>query len=314
MTNNQQKDDFPPFTVQNYFLETAFERRFQGLLRHAWQNQSWHVIAAIPGSGKSLGIQDMVLQSALYKQTEGVTRLPVLAIRAPKNGGKDLALGMAFCAAFGAVPSMAWYVRRTWLVQAMAEATVECIIIDDAQDLDLAHLAFLKELTDNLAAPPYLRQVGLCLVAAHSGNVIPLKETFSQPDTLWRQFRRRLDTDRPFCVVQGHTEEEVRDILVTFETIYRNQLPQLQLERWAKPIFTWLTHPALDPDRTERVTMDHLTRLVTSALRQSYERKATDVDGTVLQATAERMILRRDEITSIEGVPASPPLSVMEVG
>jgi hypothetical protein len=111
----------------------------------------------------------------------------------------------------------------------MAEAAVECIIIDDAQDLNLAHLAFLKELTDNLAAPPYLKQVGLCLVTAHSGNVIPLKEIFSQPETLWRQFRRRLDTDRPFCVVQGHTEEEVRDILVTFETIYRSQLPQLQL-------------------------------------------------------------------------------------
>jgi hypothetical protein len=38
------------------------------------------------------------------------------------------------------------------------------------------------------------------------------------------------------------------------------------------------------------------------------------MDGIVLQATAERMILRRDEITSIEGVSASPPLTVMEVG
>jgi hypothetical protein len=113
MTDNQQEDNFPPFTVQSYFLETAFERRFQGLLHHAWQNQSWHVIAAIPGSGKSLGIQDTVLQSALYKQIPGMTRLPVFAIRAPKNGGKDLALGMAFCAAFGTVPSMAWYMARS---------------------------------------------------------------------------------------------------------------------------------------------------------------------------------------------------------
>ena len=73
----------------------------------------------------------------------------------------------------------------------------ECIVIDDAQDLNLAHLAFLKELTDNLAAPPNARQVGLCLVTAHTGMAIPLKEIFSRPDTLWRQFRRRLDTERP---------------------------------------------------------------------------------------------------------------------
>ncbi len=314
MTDSRREDDLPAFTVHSYFLETAFERRFQGLLHHAWQNRSWHVIATIPGSGKSLGIQDLVLQGASCKERPGMTRLPIFAIRAPKNGGKDLALGMALCAAFGIVPSMAWYVRRSWLVEALAEALVECIVIDDAQDLNLAHLAFLKELTDNLAAPPYLRQVGLCLVTAHSGNVIPLKEIFSRPDTLWRQFRRRLDTKHPFCVVQGHTEEEVRDILATFEAMYRSQLPHLQLERWTKPIFTWLTHPALDLDRTGRVTMDHLSRLVTSSLRESYEQGATDLDATILQATAELMILRRDEITEISALPLNTSISVQEVG
>ena len=221
---------------------------------------------------------------------------------------------MAFCAAFGIVPTMPWYVRRAWLVQAMAEAQVECIIIDDAQDLNLAHLAFLKELTDNLAAPPYERQVGLCLVTAHTGMAIPLKEIFSRPDTLWRQFRRRLDTERPFCVVQGHTEEEVRSILVAFEDLYRSQFPDLQLGRWTRSIFTWLTHATLDPDGSKRVTMDHLTRLVTSTLRQTYEQGATDVDASVLQATAELMILRRDEITAIEGLPTSRAISVQEVG
>ena len=68
---------------------------------------------------------------------------------------------------------MPWYVRRAWLIQALADAHVECLIIDDAQDLNLAHLAFLKELTDNLAAPPYERPVGLCLVTAHSGHSYP---------------------------------------------------------------------------------------------------------------------------------------------
>ena len=82
-------------------------------------------------------------------------------------------------------PNLTWYARRSWLVQAVASAQVECIIIDDAQDLELAHLAFLKELTDNLTAPPYERHVSLCLVTAHSGNIIPFKEVFARPDTLW---------------------------------------------------------------------------------------------------------------------------------
>ena len=60
--------------------------------------------------------------------------------------------------------------------------------------------------------------------------------------------------------------------------------------------------------------MDHLSRLVTSALGRSYEQRTTDLDATVLQATAELMILRRDEITSIEAHPLNTSLAVQEVG
>ena len=67
-------------------------------------------------------------------------------------------------------------------------------------------------------------------------------------------------------------------------------------------MFTWLTHPTLDPDATGRVTMDALTRFVTSALRRTYEQKASDVNETILEATAELMILRRDEIVAIDDV------------
>lgn len=303
----------PPFQVRDYFLETAFELRFQSLLHSAWRARTWHVIAALPGSGKSLGIADFLQQSHSSKNPRGTTHMPVLAIRAPKNGGTDLSLGMALSAEFGLLPTMPWQVRRTWLIQEMADVGTECIIIDDAQDLNLAHLAFLKELTDNLAAPPHARQIGLCLVTAHSGKIIPLKEVFSRPDILWRQFRRRLDTEKPFCVVQGHTEEEVRSTLMAFEDIYRSQFPDLQLGRWTRPIFTWLTHATLDPDGSKRVTMDHLTRLVTSSLRRSYEQGATDVTDQALASTAELMTLRRDEIIAIEGLPAPLPLPVQEV-
>ncbi len=154
-----------------------------------------------------------------------------------------------------------------------------------------------------LAAPPFQRRVGLCLVAATGGNVVPFRATLAGPEPLWRQFRGRMDTEHPYYIVPGHTEEEIYEILTTFEEIYRSQLPNLQLRQWSKTIFTWLTNPILDPDSTGRVTMDHLTRLVTTALRRAYCRGATDVDAATLQAVADLMILRRDEITMIDGLP-----------
>lgn len=294
----------PPFVAHQRFLETPFEVRFQSILRRAWKERTWHVVGAVPGSGKSLGIADLSHQSGAYKDTTGVSRLPILAIRAPKNAAREQALGMALSAAFGVVPSMPWTQRRIWLVQIMASTGVECIIIDDAQDLDrLIHLALLKELTDNLAAPPYERPVGLCLVTAQSGNVMPLKETIARPDVFWRQFRERMALIDPYCIVDGHTEEEVRHILITFEDLYRSQLPDLQLQRWTKSIFNWLTSTILDPDGTRRVTMGHLSKFVVTALRQAYEQGATDVDAATLQAVAELMILRRDDITHMNELP-----------
>lgn len=304
-----------PFVPHDCFLETAFEQRFQGVIRRAWQRRSWHVIAAVPGSGKSFGIHDLLLQSGARKDAANTTHLPLLAVRAPKNDATEFALGATLSAAFGVVPFMPFYMRRTWLVQAAAAAQVECIVIDDAQDLTLAHLAFLKELTDNLAAPPYQRPVGLCLVVAQTGSTLPFKEVFARPETLWRQFRRRLDTEMPFCQVPGHTVQEVRDILATFETIYRPQLPELQLCRWASAIYTFLTHPTLDPERTGRVTMDHVTRLVLSVVRRAYEQGGTNVDAPLLERTAEWMVLRLSEVVVIDTTPlAAEPSCIREVG
>jgi hypothetical protein len=303
MTDHPPEQRRPSFVVADDFLETAFERRFQGILRHAWGERSWHIIAAVPGSGKSWGIGDVVLQSGACKEATGTTRLPILAIRAPANSARESAFSTALAAAFGIIPRMTGPALRLWLVQEMARDGVECIIIDDAQELTLAHLALLKELTDHLAAPPYQKRVGLCLVAASNGQVIPFRETLAGPEILWRQFRRRMDTEHPYHIVPGHTEEEVYEILTTFEDLYRSQLPDIQLGRWTKTIFTWLTNPILDPDATGRVTMDHLTRLVTTTLRRACYRGATDVDATTLQEVADLMILRRDEITKIDGLP-----------
>src|SRR2546425_12697377 len=58
------------------FVETAFARRFQAMLRSALHKRSWHVIVADPGSGKTMGIRDLVR----------TTGSPVmLAVTAPEN-------------------------------------------------------------------------------------------------------------------------------------------------------------------------------------------------------------------------------------
>ena len=304
----------PPFLLRRNFILTPFEKRFQGILQHARQNRGWHIIAAVPGSGKSLGIHDVVKHSGARKEADGRTFLPVLAIRAPEDGATEQALGQALSDAFGVVPKMPWYARRSWLIQEMARDQVECIIADDAQDFSRHHLAFLKKLTDDLAAPPYERLVGLCLVVAHSGNVAPFKEVFARPEILWRQFRRRLDTEQPICTVLGHTADEVRLVLTAFEDLYRDQLPDVQLRLWADSIFEWLTHPLLDPDATGRVAMDHLTRLVTASISRAYEQGATNVTAETLQAVADLMILRRNEMTIIDGVPPAQDFPEPGVG
>jgi len=145
----------------------------------------------------------------------------------------------------------------------------------------------------------------LCLVTAGRGNTIPLKEIFDQPDTMWLQFRRRLDKLAPFCRVAGHTSDEVREILAALETVYRELLPQLNLRQWSGAIYTWLTQPVLDPTRSGRVTMDALMKLVTTALEWSHQAGDTEVKAETLQAAAELLVLRRDTLRIIDGAGPS---------
>jgi hypothetical protein len=301
MIDRPSGQDRPPFVIQKAFIETPFEQRFQGAVRNVWENRSWQVITAVPGSGKSMGLADLFLGSGAYKEHNVRTYIPVLVIRAPKNNAGEQALGIALSKAMGWIVTMPWNVRRILLPEEMARVSVECIIIDDAHDLTDVHLRLIKELTDNLAAPPHLRQVGLGLVAAHGGDVVPLKQVITTPVTLWQQFYNRMDTEHPFRAIDGHTLAEVRDILTAFEDLYRSQFPNLHLRIWAKEIYGWLTNSLLDLDSTKRVTMGHLTRLVTSALRRAYNLGETDVNGQILQETADLMIYRRDELFHIGG-------------
>jgi len=283
------------------FIETPFERRFQGLLRQAWRARRWHVIVAEPGSGKTMGICDLRDEASRQAGTIGGRRYPVLAVAAPKNDPREAALGNFLLSALGLSARGRWSERKYLLFELLVQYGVECLVIDDAHDLSMPHLIFLKELTDQLLFSfPSPTPLGLCLVAAGRGAAIPLKDVFDQPETMWMQFRRRLDHVHPYCRIASHTEAEVRDILLALEQIYRPSFPALNLQQWTGSMYTWLTHPLLDPQKSGRVLMDHLMKLVTTALQWSYLRGERDVNPKQLEAVAEALTLRRDTIHLID--------------
>jgi hypothetical protein len=280
-----------PLFRTEIFVETAFERRFQSMLRLAWHKRSWHVIVADPGSGKTMGIRD------LLKTAGGRS---VLAVVTPKNNDDEQALGDQLYTALGLPLRGHWSTRKPKLMGHLHHYGAECLIVDDAHDLSLEHLMFIKEVTDQ-GRLQYDHPLGLCLVAAGRGATIPLKETLDLPDPTWLQFRRRLDKVQPFCRITGHTSEEVRDILSTLETVYQQLFPQLNLRQWAGTVYTWLTHPVLDPTHSGCVTMDNLMKLVTTALEWTYEAGETNVRAERLKSAAELLVLRHDTLWIIDG-------------
>jgi len=271
--------------------ETAFARRFQAMLRSAWHNRSWHVIVADPGAGKTTSIRD------LQKRAGGRS---ILAVVTPKNNDDEQALGDQFFAALGVPIRGHWSTRKPKLMGHLHQSRTECLVVDDAHDLSMPHLMFLKEVTDQ-GRLQHDHPLGLCLVAAGRGNTIPLKEILDQPEPTWLQWRRRLDPLQPFCRVAGHTSEEIREVLATLETVFQPLLPQLNLRRWTGSIYDWLTQSALDPTSSGRVTMDTLMKLVLAALEWSYEAKATDVQEKWLEQAAELLVLRHDTFRIIDG-------------
>ncbi|WP_207229403.1 AAA family ATPase [Ktedonosporobacter rubrisoli] len=169
-------------------------------------------------------------------------RSAILAVVAPKNDEDEQALEYQLFAALGVQSKGHWRTRKPRLMGHLHQSGTQCLVMDDAHDLSLKHLMFLKELIDQ-GHLQYDHPFGVCLVAAGRGNTIPLKEYFDQPKTTWQQFFRRLDQLEPYCRIEGHTSEEVREILAALEKVYTPVLPQLNLLRSGSSIYTWLPQP-----------------------------------------------------------------------
>jgi hypothetical protein len=133
---------------------------------------------------------------------------------------------------------------------------------------------------------------------------MPLKDVLDRPETMWMQFRRRLDAVQPYCKIAGHTLEEVRAILLALERIYQTVFPDLNLRKWTGAMYTWLIPPLLDPDNSGRVTMDHVMKLVTAALQRTYAAGERNVSASTLEAVAELLTLHRDTIRVLDAPQA----------
>ena len=80
----------------------------------------------------------------------GGRRYPVLAVTAPKNDPREAAMGNLLLLALGVGARGRWSERKYLLYDLLSQYGVECLICDDAHDLSMPHLIFLKELTDHL--------------------------------------------------------------------------------------------------------------------------------------------------------------------
>ena len=284
--------DSSPFQNSTHSSRPPLLERFQAMLHSAWDNRSWHVIVADPGAGKTTGIRD------LQKRAGGRS---VLAVVAPKNNDDEQALGDQFFAALGVPIRGHWSTRKPKLMGHLHQYGTECLMVDDAHDLSMPHLMFLKEVTDQ-GRLQYDHPLGLCLVAAGRGNTIPLKEILDQPEPTWLQWRRRLRSDcNRSAALRATPAKKSARFWRPWKRCSSQLLPQLNLRQWTGSIYGWLTQSVLDPTHSGRVTMDNLMKLVLTALEWSYEAKAADVQVEWLEQAAELLVLRRDTFRIIDG-------------
>jgi hypothetical protein len=109
-----------PLFRQDIFVETAFARRFQAMLRSAWSNRAFHVIVADPGAGKTMSIRD------LRKTADGRS---MLTITTPKNNEEEQALGDQLYTALGLPLRGYWPTRKPKLMGHLHQYGTEFLVL-----------------------------------------------------------------------------------------------------------------------------------------------------------------------------------------
>jgi len=110
------------------------------------------------------------------------------------------------------------------------------------------------------------------------GSIIrePIGQWLKHPD--WAGYRLP-DNLEPFCRVTSHTSAEVRESLAALKSVYQSRFSQLKLRPWAGTLSPWLTHSALDPTHSGRVTLDNPMQSVAAALEWISQDTLRMIDG-----------------------------------
>lgn len=287
-----------PFVPPALFVPTGFAVRLLATLEHVLLTSTWMIVTALPGDGKSTALDRFITTHAAHwvDLADGKRRrvVPVLATRVSLGMGSADRLMIALAHGLGAVPNLRGYRFRDWLVGAIADAGVRMIVIDDAHELTTAQLSYLRELTDHLTSRGC--RVALVLLAAsaggdpRAGNPWRLIEGNS---LVAEQFRRRLNGPDPVVYVAGLNKREVGAVLKTWETLYRDRFPDLELAKWAGSIFEWLTD-SRNAGTTGRVRMRYLAEAINGTLALAWAEGRTGLrpDAMDLYHTVVRITTR----------------------
>jgi type II secretory pathway predicted ATPase ExeA len=299
-----------PFRPISLFIQTRFAQRLLEVLELALETGQWFVVCAQSGDGKSVTLRKFERQHPRHRNDHGAMQVPVLATRVPKTSSPN-ALMFALASSLGAVPGFSVGRFRQWFVHACVVANVRLIVIDDAHELSAEQLDYLRELTDHLADRGH--GVALVLLAA-------LKSTIAAEQPVWKlirrnaltawQFDRRTDATDPLVLIASLSEDEVREVLRTFETAYRPTFPSLRLARWAGSLFRWLLDERIDRAHTKRVRMDSVCQVVYAALREAHIRDIEDLgpDARLLHEACIRLAVRGVTYTFLEAEKAKAKL------
>lgn len=288
-----------PFLPIERFIRTGFAVRLLAVLEHVMATGTWMIVTALPGDGKSTTLDHFIgRHAAHWVDGEGGQRVrivPVLATRVSRGVGSADRLMVALAHGLGAVPNLRAYQFRDWLVGAIVRAGVRMIAIDDAHELTMGQLSYLRELTDQLASRGH--RVAIVLLAAsattdpRAGNPWRL---VAANDLVAEQFRRRLNGPDPIVHVAGLSRPEVGRVLKTWEVLYHERFPELELARWTGSVFHWLTDERNDTAGSGRVRMKHLADVVDAALALAWAeaRPGLRADGMDLYHAALRLTVR----------------------
>jgi len=290
------------------FIETPFARRFQGFINEVRFERKWAIVGAYSRNGKTWCIKDLIENSGAVKEYNGYTRIPIIAVRSP-DGSTPTDLISSICRCFGFVPISNSAAQKKWLISSIPKLGVEQIIIDDAHELNLSHLKFIKWLTDSLELEMnhYVSIVFSSIVSANSISIWNKIQQYRHEDWM-QQLYERFSLCRE---IPSHTCNEVAEILYGYEELYRPFVPDISLVKYTDNIYSWLICPELDIHNCRRVAMEHLAKLVFESVKVAYiEYNLKDVPLDLLFHIYKACFLNKDKVLSVEDKPAYKPKTV----